>query len=237
MVELAGSTLRRIGDPAATAVALFIAIVAWNVWGYVANRIWPPSTRDPSDVAVSFLGMGITWGITLLLLLIVLFWEQAGLESIGIGRPMLSHVWWGLAGFILGGAIFLLTKPVMAALGLADVQESGIAATELTAWPLSIALPGILTNAFTEEIVLRGYIIERFASVTSRMLIAALVSWLAFTIGHLFSYGFGAMLQIGLWTIVVTALYVSQRSVWPCIVMHAVNNFAGLVVLPRLAGR
>lgn len=225
-------SLLGLSNPVATAAGLFIAIVVSNAFFFVWNSRHPESEQDPSDALGAFVPMAITWAITLLLLLVVVLWERQGLASIGLGEPKLTDLWWGLAGFAVGGVLFLLTKPLITALGLADVQ---VRAGRLSAFPLWIALPGILTNGFTEEILFRGYTIERFSSVAGRVAVGALIAWLAFVIGHLWHWGFGSTLQIGMWAIVVTVLYLVQGSLWPCIVMHVMNNFAGLVVLPRLS--
>lgn len=148
MAKLAKPLNVAFTNPAATVAGLFIALVVFNAFSYVWARLHPASQQDPKDVAAAFVPMVITWTITFLLFAVVVFWERQGLASLGLGRPKLADVAWGLAGFAVGGLLFLLTKRLIEMLGLVDVQ---VRAEKLNAFPLWIAIPGILTNGFGRD--------------------------------------------------------------------------------------
>lgn len=169
------------------------------------------------------------WAVVIVLLAIVFLWEKQSLASIGIKEMSWQDVSWGVIGFIVGAFSFFLTIPVVNALGL-GTTSGGI--LELAQIPIPLRVGIVLTAGITEEILFRGYPIERLYSLTNRLGLSALIAYAAFVLLHIPFWGLGGAIQIGVWSIVITILYVKRRNLLACILMHILNDAYAFILLP-----
>ena len=186
------------------------------------------SLSEPSTVLQT---IGREWGITILLLLVILFWERQPLSSIGLWKMDWKDALLGVGGFILGSFVFVATIPLLERLNL-GTTGAGIA--ELAQVPLGLRVAVVLTAGITEEILFRGYPIERLNMLTGNLPLSAGLAYLAFVLLHIPFWGPGGTIQIGLWSIVITALYVWRRSLPACMLMHILNDAYAFILLPML---
>lgn len=91
-----------------------------------------------------------------------------------------------------------------------------------------------LTAGITEEVLFRGYPIERLAELTGELWVGAAVTFVTFTAVHIPFWGLGGAIQIGAWTLVVTVVYVRTRNLIACMLMHIANDLFAFVILPIL---
>ena len=140
-------------------------------------------------------------------------------------------VLWGVVGFIVGAFSFMLTTPLVTALGL-GTTSGGI--SQLTQIPLALRIGIVLTAGIIEEILSRGYPIERLYGLTNRLGLSALIVHVAFVLLHIPFWGLGGTVQIGVWSIVITALYVKRRNLLACMLMHILNDAYAFILLPTL---
>jgi membrane protease YdiL (CAAX protease family) len=140
-------------------------------------------------------------------------------------------VLWGVVGFIVGAFSFILTTPLVNALGL-STTSGGIA--RLAQIPLVLRIGIVITAGVTEEILFRGYPIERLNNLTGRLSLAALIAYVVFVLLHIPFWGLGGTIQIGVWSIVVTILYVKRRNLPACMLMHILNDAYAFILLPML---
>jgi membrane protease YdiL (CAAX protease family) len=91
-----------------------------------------------------------------------------------------------------------------------------------------------LTGTILEEIFYRGYLIERLSDLLGRRWLAGFVSWLAFTLVHLKFFGLGPTIDISILSAALVLLYLKERSIWPCIVAHGINNALSYLIFPVL---
>ena len=91
-----------------------------------------------------------------------------------------------------------------------------------------------LTGAFLEEIFYRGYIIERLTMLTGKNWLAGLVSWITFTFVHIKFFGLGPTLDVGVLSAGLVILYLKERSIWPCIVVHGINDAFAFLIAPLI---
>ncbi len=174
-------------------------------------------------------GIGRSWIIVALLLIVVFAWEKQPLTSIGL-RQMARQDWrWTMIAWGIGGISFWITGPLLTRLGLSTTTTGIGTIAQLPIW-LRIAV--VATAGFTEEILFRGYAIERLTSLTGNPKLAGAIAWLAFTLVHLPAWGIGGTIQIGLWAAIATALYVVRRNLPANILMHVLNDTVAFIVLP-----
>ena len=90
---------------------------------------------------------------------------------------------------------------------------------------------GWLFGAFMEEMVFRGYMINRFADLLgdsrSGLTVGVLVGSILFAIGHM-NLGIGAVIENFIFALVMAGLYLSaRRNLWLPILVHGVYNTMG----------
>lgn len=165
----------------------------------------------------------LKWAIAGLLVLIVTRFESRSLASIGFVRPRLVDLGWAAALVVALVGVFALTGPVIEAFGLPVRQ--GIAQPTLV-----VGITTAVTAGITEEILYRGYPIERLIDAGYGSLAAGGLTWLLFTVAHFWSgYPVGNLLQIALAALVITAVYVRVRSLFPVVVGHVVIDIVGVL--------
>jgi uncharacterized protein len=203
-----------------TAVGLFVALAAIPLWfwlGLPGGWVWKV-VRE--------------WGLVIVLLAIVLYWERSPIRSIGVRQFRPSDVLWGVAGFLAGLIAFGVTIPLVQAIGSGADLAEGVG--RVSALPLGVLVLLVVTAGITEEILFRGYPIERLAALTGNVWLGAIAAYVVFVGLHIPVFGVGGAIQIGAWSLVVTGLYVWRRNLAPCMIMHILNDAWAFLVIPML---
>lgn len=91
------------------------------------------------------------------------------------------------------------------------------------AWEHALLVGTHLANAFAEELVVRGYLIDRFERLFGSRFDAVLLSSTAFASYHVYQ-GLGAAIDLFLFGLVLGIVFVRSRRLWPCVVAHALWN-------------
>lgn len=182
------------------------------------NRLFP----DPR------LAREFVWvGIAALVLLWVTRVERQPLASIGFGRPTAATFGWGVATAVLLIASVMLTFAVIApALGLhQNMKQTGVI-VEVPFW-LLLLTP--VVAGVTEEIVYRGYAIERITLVTGSRAAGAVLAGAAFFLAH-WSWGPTQLILVGFATVILTALYLWRRDLGMTITAHILADLVGFLL-------
>jgi len=108
---------------------------------------------------------------------------------------------------------------------------SFLAARGMGEFLLALVLVGIV--ALAEETIFRGYLILRFKAVTANPTVAALLSAAIFSLGHGYE-GSAGVVTVGVMGLVFAFLYMWRKSLVAPIVMHFLQDFIGIVLLPLL---
>jgi membrane protease YdiL (CAAX protease family) len=189
----------------------------------------------PSTSFITFrsgaIGAIVEWVLAIALLAVIFFWERLPLSSIGIHRVTVQDVLWGVGGFLLGLLTFFISAFVFSAL---HIGTTATGVKQLAAVPIGWRAFIVLTAGITEEILFRGYPIERLNMLTGRLGLSAALAYLIFVMVHIPLWGLGGAIQIGLWSIVVTGLYVWRRRLVSCMVMHILNDGFAFIIVPLL---
>lgn len=164
--------------------------------------------------------------VTALLLAIILKGERQPLSSIGIrtddlGRSLAWAV--GLAVVCLAAAVACLA--IYHAMGVHYGEGPGISRA-LPVTSLTVMRAGI-----SEEVLYRGYAIERLQSLTGSKWIAAAVSLALFAAFH-FRQGWAGVVLAFVLGAVLTAFYLWKRDLIANILAHFLVDFVPNVVLP-----
>jgi len=141
----------------------------------------------------------------------------------------LHDTWIGVFGFIVGLGVFTVSSPLLRDIGLATTS---VGIYKLSLIPLSIRILIVFTAGVTEEFLYRGYSIEYLYKYTGDIKIAALIPTTVFILMHLLTWGLGGTIQIGLWTLVILTIYLKRRNLYPCILMHILNDAFAFILLP-----
>lgn len=167
------------------------------------------------------------------LLALVLGWERRGPESIGFRgvspRAVLLAVGAGVAITVVG----LVATGAYAALSGDGRPPEGLGTLAALSWPHRIFL--VLTAAVTEEVLYRGYAIERLLELTGRLWLAASVAGIVFLAVHMPFWGPAALPVQASATVGLVGLYAWTRNLPVAMIAHATINGILLLVLPAFA--
>lgn len=211
----------------ATFFGLFVALIL----PFLLDLAIGKRTSDLASQTRVIVAIAEEWGLVALLLGVILFWERQALATIGIKRMSGRDVAAGILGFLLGALSFVLTTPLIGFLGL-ETTSTGI--SKLAQVPVALRVAVVLTAGITEEILFRGYPIERITALTGKLSWGATIAYVVFVLLHIPFWGLGGTIQIGVWTLIVTVLYARRRNLLACMLMHILNDAYAFVLLPLL---
>ncbi len=89
----------------------------------------------------------------------------------------------------------------------------------------------VVVVALAEETIFRGYLILRLRAITSSSAAAALLSAAIFSLGHGYE-GSAGVLTVGFMGLVFAFVYLWRQSLVAPIVMHFLQDFISIVLLP-----
>ena len=213
-----------------TVIALVVALSgpAVLVWG--AKRLFGDAPTFGISIALQLLYFGIAGFV----LWIVLRKERLPLASIGLRRPRWSTLLIaGLLWLISLQLLPLLTGPLLDAGGTATPE--GL--SRLASFPIWFRVVQALTGGAIEEILYRGYAIERLTTITGRPWLAAVIAAIGFGIAHVPSWGIRYAVIADLpFGIVATLCYLWRRDLLANILAHDVGLLVALLSISSGAG-
>jgi membrane protease YdiL (CAAX protease family) len=108
---------------------------------------------------------------------------------------------------------------------------SFLAAQGITEIVLAFVL--VVVVAIAEETIFRGYLILRFRGLAASPVVAILLSAFVFSLGHGYE-GTAGVVTVGAMGAVFAIIYVWRKSLVAPMVMHFLQDFIGIVLLPLL---
>ena len=163
------------------------------------------------------------WLAVALILLFILRVERLGLGSIGLRRASAADLGWAVGFFALSTG----TSSIVTSLFPWPPSDN---MDLLLALPLSILLALIATTAVTEEVLFRGYPIERLAALTGSFWLATAVSLTLFIAPHLTFFGPHWLFGQGINVALTYVLYLWRRNLPACMLLHGLGN--AMVLFP-----
>ncbi len=168
------------------------------------------------------------------ILLTVLFWEREPLSSIGLHPPGFQTFFWGIALALF--FIYVFSPAAYRALRHLKVKGFEKGLSRLAGLPVWYLFSAVLIGASAEEVLYRGYAIERLASWTGSYWLGGLTSLIAFGVAHVPMWGFWPALTTLVSGGILTAFYIWQQDLVLNITAHLITDFVG-IVLPQLFRR
>jgi len=173
----------------------------------------------------------VWWALIVLLLSYVRFVERRPLTSIGFCKLGIWNILIGIVGGIgllacLTGIYFVLFP----ALHFKEDPQVTQVMNQMLAKPYWWRLTLILRGAIAEEILFRGYAIERLRELTGSLSIAGILSCTVFSLEHLGVWGWGHLLIAGSAGVMLTLLYIWRRNLWVNMIAHFVPDAIGLLL-------
>jgi membrane protease YdiL (CAAX protease family) len=174
----------------------------------------------------------LLWGLTAFVLCILVFWERLPLSAIGLGRPSWKSLLWGFAAAIairVGvGLVIVLYTELSGGLAVRDFAHDIGTATNFGQLPFAALVFLALRAGITEEILFRGYGIERLSAVIGNRGAAALISLAIFTLAHLGLWDLRYLILVFPTGVILTLLYLWRHDLWANIFAHFLTDATSL---------
>lgn len=176
-------------------------------------------------------GEVLWWVLFALIVWYVLRIERLPLSSIGIRSPGAMDIVLGVVAFLvmfLGvGMIYQFLLPALHI--SVDQQLKSVVQTSM-----AFRLLTVTRAAVVEETAFRGYGFERLAELTGSKVLAAVATWILFTLAHLSGGGVGQVIIAAFGGLILTALYFWRGNLWANIIAHWLTDGAGFILLPLI---
>lgn len=169
----------------------------------------------------------MNWSAVVVLLGYVTMVERRSFASLLLTRPRASDLRCALYFF---GALMAYSF----LLALIRPQPANSGQDTITALGVFGVIALIFTAAITEEILFRGYPIERITLLTGRRWVATAVSLAIFVAPHLVFFAPDWLLYQGPGTLAIYVLYLWRRNLYTCMFLHLLVNAP--LLIPTILG-
>lgn len=173
---------------------------------------------------------GAVWFYAAIVLGIALFWERRTLASIGLRRPGLSSLGFGIATAIVMAAAGAVASYVIYGL-LRQPAHADAQAGALVGASVVYALCLSVRAGVVEELFYRGLATEQLSVFTGRRWLSAIIAAAVFTSMHALHFDWVQLIPIGLFALILAALYLWRHDLWANIIAHIAVDSVGLVSL------
>ena len=169
----------------------------------------------------------IWWILIVALLLYIRFVEQRPFSSISFRPISVKDVFIAvLTGVIIVAGLAGIYFVIFPALHLNEDQQ----VSKLISTPFWWRLISVIRAAAGEEIIFRGYGIERLQELTNSRTMAGFISWAVFTLDHVESWAWSHVFLAGFGGIILTILYLWRRKLWVNIIAHFIVDGASVLL-------
>lgn len=157
--------------------------------------------------------------LAVILFLLVARRQHIPLADAGLVRPRwVRDVVLGMALFVVATAVSYLVRVAFPSNGFLDYSFYPKAALGYSVMTVSLLL-----NSVMEELVWRGYVLQRLTRLGTSTALAIVVSSGLFASYHLYQ-GPNAVVEILIWGVIYAVAFCLCKSIWPLVVAHTLHN-------------
>jgi membrane protease YdiL (CAAX protease family) len=153
--------------------------------------------------------------------------ERRPLSSIGFRAPGAANVALGvLSGVAILGVLAAMIYLVLPVLHLNDPVAATAGGSALMATPFWWRFVSTVRAAVSEEVLFRGYAMQRIEELTGSRAAATILSLAVFAIDHVVYWGWNHELVVIVGGLAFSLLYLWRRNLWVSIVAHFIVDAA-----------
>jgi membrane protease YdiL (CAAX protease family) len=209
-----------------TTVFAFCGLAGALIFGLLPISHW----LVPGDSMADMLTReAIWWGFALAILLWLSFAERLPLSSIGVRTPTGKSVIFGVLTAIVVTMIIAFEFAVLIPRLHLDSSAAIAGQQAILKTPYWYRVLLVLRAAVVEEILFRGYLIEKVRQLSGSTILAVIVSVGAFTYAHLRGWGTVHLIAVGASGIVFALLYVWRRDLPSNMLGHFLADALGFL--------
>jgi len=198
------------------ALTLGLVLIHANQWGERFFGLTPLQSRD-----------AFWWPILFVTLIYVVAVERRPLSSLGLRRPTWMTPVFGVAFALVLFALDPLSDLLIRVVHLQ--QQGGSAEHAIVVMPTWYKLVLVTRAALAEEVVFRGYAIERIEELTGSKTLAVAASVATFTAAHAAYWGWASLLGVAVGGLALALFYLWRRDLVACMLAHFIVDAWGLL--------
>lgn len=184
-----------------------------------------------SGHATVLVAQSTIWLVLGLALACHVYGDKLPLAAVGLVRPRLRSILFGLA---VGASVYVGLYAIAFVLWKNGLFEAKAPVAQILQWPLWLRLFMLVTAGVAEEAIYRGFAIERLTALTGKRWVAALIALVAFVAAHLPFWGLGAIATPIVGGGFFTLVYLWRRDLVACMIAHLAVDSVGLLIAPAL---
>ena len=191
--------------------------------------------ETPFSYFISFL---LVRSVTVSLPILYIIWKNTlSFASVGISKfHIRSDVLLGVGIFIISYILFSLLSLLTSAIAIVKVGEAQELTKTLFHKPetfteMMFLFLACIFNGFAEELVMRGYFIERLEFLFGSTSKSVLFSSIVFCSYHIYQ-GVSGTFHIFIFGIIYGLLYCKYRRIWPLVIAHSLQNIVSFAMMP-----
>jgi membrane protease YdiL (CAAX protease family) len=173
-------------------------------------------------------------GIWWLYIIALLFWlcDEEGLpiSSIGLRRPMGKTFLLALFAAVLLFLVFVVQYTVIIPVFHLNADQAAAERLKMLATPFWYRVLVVLRAAVCEEIIFRGYIIEKVRQLTGSWSLAFVISVVAFTAVHLSKWGAVHLIPVAGGAVILALFYIWKRDLPANMIGHFIIDGIGFLL-------
>ena len=168
------------------------------------------------------------WVLTLSVLLVLRFGEGLTLADIRWRSPRWATLLWGVGAFVASFALQPIGMLMLRSIG--GAMPTG-AMQKLVGEPVWLLALTLVRAGVCEEILFRGYAIERLTALTGSRILGLVAPALVFMAGHIETFGIKYAVSLIPVTTVLTALYAWRRDLWANMLAHFLTDGVSVAMI------
>jgi membrane protease YdiL (CAAX protease family) len=216
-VEAPAIAARRDWRPATVGVLLALGLFSLPVGSWI---------HEDAGLANRLSYELVIWAWVAGILLYVVRVERRPLSSIGFRAPGLKDgIIAVLAGILILASLALILLVVFPALHWSESSQDA----SILSLPYWLNVLIVVRAAVSEEILFRGYPMERLEELTGSRTVAGVVTCTIFTLDHISFWGWHHIFIAGLAGAVLTLLYLWRRNIWVNVIAHFIVDAAAFL--------